>query len=46
MDVEYVQIAIPGEDYERKIYLLAVALLESLEKEMPKAEDGKAREVA
>lgn len=44
--VEYVQIAIPGEDYERKLYLLVGALLSLLEKEMPQDEDNKAREVA
>jgi hypothetical protein len=46
MDVEYVQVAIPGEEYERKLYLLAVALLGILEKEVPQEEDSQGREVA
>lgn len=41
MDVEYVQVAIPGEDYDRKLYLLVVALIESLENERPQDKDAK-----
>ena len=46
MDVEYVQVAIPGEDYERKLYLLVVALLSRLEKENKQEQDTKTTEVA
>ena len=38
-DMECVPVAIPGEDYERKLYLLAIELLETLEKADPKEED-------
>lgn len=46
MDVEYVQVAILGEDYERKLYLLVVALLGTLEKETKQEQDTKITEVA
>ena len=45
MDVEYVQIAIPGVDYERKLYLLVVALLNILEKDGSQDKDTKITEV-
>ena len=44
MDVEYVQVAIPGVDYERKLYLLVVALLSTLEKEPTQEQDAKITE--
>lgn len=46
MDVECVQVAIPGEGYERKLYLLVVALLSTLEKVPSQEQDTKTTEVA
>ena len=45
MDVEYVPVAIPGEDYARKLYLLVVTLLNTLEKDGSQDKDTKTTEV-
>jgi hypothetical protein len=45
LDVEYIQVMIPGEEYDKKLYRLVVALLESLENNEGKDQDINAQEV-